>query len=65
MGTSIKNKILSILDYEEGDVLPSRSVVKEMQAVLVSTQENVFTTMDNLCQEYNEMRDEASMQKVN
>ena len=62
--TKLKNKLLYILDYEEGDVLPSGAVVKEMQAVVVSTQENVLTTMDNLYQAYNEMRDKASMQKV-
>ena len=61
--TKLAHKLRDILE-DEGDELPSRSMVKEVLTHLDGAQEKVVVIMDRLSKEYKSQNEEISMQNV-
>ena len=61
--TKLKNKLLAILDNED-DALPSRTLVREVQACMINAQERALVIMERLSSEYSTKMDSESMRKV-
>ena len=61
--TKLTNKLSDILDPESKE-LPSRSLVKELQAHLNAAQEQVLAIMDRLAKEYKLKNEDLLLQNV-
>ena len=61
--TKLKNKLLGILDSEE-EILPSRTLVREVQECMMNAQEHALIVMEKLSSEYSIKEDSELMRKI-